>query len=95
MLRRLGFKVNEKKVLRLMRELGLRGLYPKPRTTLLNKKDYKYPNVLKDFIPAHSHQAWQIDITYLRTEHGFMYLNALIDVYSRAILEWYLSNSLV
>ncbi len=94
MLRRLGFKVNEKKVLRLMREFGLRALYPKHRTTLVNKKDYKYPNVLKDFIPIQPHQAWQIDITYLRTEHGFMYLNALIDVYSRTILGWCLSNSL-
>lgn len=94
MLRRLGFEINGKKVLRLMKELGLKALYPKPRTTIINRKDYKYPNVLKNFIPTQPHQAWQIDITYLRTEHGFMYLNALIDVYSRAILGWCLSNSL-
>jgi putative transposase len=94
MLYRQGHQVNGKRVLRLMRELGLRAIYPAPRTTILDKKAYKHPNLLKDLIVTQPHQVWQIDITYLRTDHGFMYLNALIDIYSRVIVGWFLSNTL-
>ncbi len=93
-LKRQGHGVNGKHVLRLMRQMGLRAIYPKPRTTLVNKDHYKYPYVLKDMAITEPHQAWQIDITYLRTEHGFMYMNALIDMQTRYVVGWSLSNSL-
>lgn len=93
-LKRRGHDVNGKHVLRLMRQMGLRAIYPKPRTTLVNKDHYKYPYVLKDMAITKPHQAWQIDITYLRTDHGFMYMNALIDMQTRYVFGWSLSNSL-
>ena len=93
-LKRQGHDINGKHVLRLMRQMGLRAIYPKPRTTLVNKYHYKYPYVLKDMSITKPHQAWQIDITYLRTEHGFMYMNALIDMQTRYVVGWSLSNSL-
>ncbi len=93
-LKRQGHGVNGKHVLRLMRQMGLRAIYPKSRTTLVNKDHYKYPYVLKDMAITEPHQAWQIDITYLRTEHGFMYMNALIDMQTRYVVGWSLSNSL-
>ena len=93
-LKRQGHDINGKHVLRLMRQMGLRAIYPKPRTTLVNKDHYKYPYVLKDMEITKPHQAWQIDITYLRTEHGFMYMNALIDMQTRYVVGWSLSNSL-
>ena len=93
-LKRRGYAVNGKHVLRLMRQMGLRAIYPKPRTTLVNKDHYKYPYALKDMVITKPHQAWQIDITYLRTEHGFIYMNALIDMQTRYVVGWSLSNSL-
>ena len=93
-LKRQGHDINGKHVLRLMRQMGLRAIYPKPRTTMVNKDHYKYPYVLKDMAITEPHQAWQIDITYLRTEHGFMYMNALIYMQTRYVVGWSLSNSL-
>jgi putative transposase len=93
-LKRQGHGVNGKHVLSLMRQMGLRAIYPKPRTTMVNKDNYKYPYALKDMAITNPHQAWQIDITYLRTEHGFMYMNALIDMQTRYVVGWSLSNSL-
>jgi putative transposase len=65
-LKRQGHGVNGKHVLRLMRQMSLRAIYPKPRTTIVNKNHCKYPYVLKDMALTKPHQAWQIDITYLR-----------------------------
>jgi putative transposase len=53
-----------------------------------------YPYLLSEFIITRPNQVWQVDITYLRTNHGFMYLVALIDVYSRQVMGWRLSNDL-
>lgn len=54
----------------------------------------KYPYLLRNLGIIRPHQVWQVDITYLRTNYGFMYMNALIDVYSRCIVGWSLSNTL-
>jgi putative transposase len=89
-----GIKVNRKKVLRLMGELGLRAIYPKPKTTIRGSQNKAYPYLLSGLNIERPHQAWQVDITYLRLPGGFVYLTALIDVYSRAIVGWRLSNSL-
>lgn len=93
-LKRQGEMINGKRVLRIMKHQGLKAIYPGPKTTTVDKKRYKYPYALKDKVINKPHQAWQIDITYLRTDHGFMYMNALIDMTTRYIVGWTLSNAL-
>lgn len=77
-----GFTVNRKRVLRMMRGMELQAIYPKPCTTQRNPEHSVYPYLLRNMNITRPHQVWQTDITYLRTPHGFMYLNAFIDVYS-------------
>lgn len=93
-LRRENLIANGKCVLRLMQEMGIRAIYPGPKTTIRNKTDNRYPYLLKKIAVTKPHQAWQVDITYLRTDHGFMYMNALIDMRTRYVVGWSLSNSL-
>lgn len=89
-----GVSVNRKKVQRLMKELGLKAIYPKPKTTIRGNQNKSYPYLLSGLKIERPHQAWQVDITYLRLPGGFVYLTALIDVYSRVVVGWRLSNSL-
>jgi putative transposase len=89
-----GRLINRKKVYRLMREMGLKAIYPKPKTTIRGKESTVYPYLLDGLEISKPHQVWQVDITYLKLPGGFVYLTALIDVYSRAVLSWRLSNSL-
>jgi putative transposase len=81
-LNREGEFLNHKKVQRLMKEIGLRAIYPGPVTTRPRKGDRIYPNLLKGFIVTAPYQAYQTDITYIRTLYGFMYLIAIIDSWS-------------
>ena len=87
-----GVKVNRKRVQRLMALGGVRALYPGPNTSKRNKQHAVHPYLLKDIAITGSNQAWMIDITYLRMPRGFMYLVALIDVHSRYVVGWSLSN---
>ena len=89
-----GITVNNKRVLRVMRELRTQAIYPKPCTTKRNQDHAVFPYLLRGMAIHYPHQVWQTDITYIRTPHGFMYLNALIDVFSRAVVGWNLSNTL-
>lgn len=89
-----GMSVNRKKVQRLMNELGLKAIYPKPKTTIHGQQNKSYPYLLFGLKIKRPHQVWQVDITYLKLPGGFVYLTALIDVYSRAVVGWRLSNSL-
>lgn len=89
-----GKTINRKKVYRLMKELGLQAIYPKPKTTLRGKQAIIHPYLLGGLEIERGHQVWQVDITYLRLPGGFVYLTCLIDVYSRVIVGWRLSNSL-
>lgn len=93
-LRREGTKVNRKLVQRLMQEMNLRAIYPGPNTSRRNLADKVYPYLLSSTAVTRPNVVWQTDITYLRVQGGFMYLVALIDVYSRVIVGWQLSNSL-
>jgi putative transposase len=93
-LRNAGEEVNSKKVRRLMKSLGLIAIYPAPKTTIVDRQISKYPYLLKGLQIDKPHQVWQVDITYLRTDCGFMYLTALIDMYSRFVVGCSLSNSL-
>ena len=93
-LRRQGFVVNPKRVRRLMRLMGLEAIYPKRRLSLPAEGHKKYPYLLRDLVIERPDQVWCVDITYIRIRHGFLYLVAVMDWYSRYVLAWELSNSL-
>jgi putative transposase len=93
-LQRQGYRVNHKRVQRLLRLMGLQAIYPKPRTTLAAKDHPVYPYLLRGLDITHPNQVWSSDITYLPLAHGFMYLVAIIDWFSRYVLAWQLSNTL-
>jgi putative transposase len=93
-LNRDGIVVNRKRVQRLMQELIIQALYPKPKRTLRGKGHTIYPYLLGGLKIVRPHQVWQVDITYLNLPQGFVYLTALIDVYSRFVVSWRLSTSL-
>jgi putative transposase len=93
-LRRLGYKINRKRVQRLMRLMGLEAIYPKPNTSRPHPEHKKYPYLLRNVTVERPNQVWTADITYIPMERGFMYLVAVMDWYSRKILSWRLSNTL-
>ena len=81
-----GRVVNEKRVSRLMRLMGLEAIYPKPRLSLGNAKHRKFPYLLRGVPIERVDQVWSADITYVPMRKGFMYLAATIDWYSRKVL---------
>lgn len=89
-----GLDVNRKRVHRVMQWGGIQAIYPGPNTSRRNKLHAVHPYLLRDLKITHVNQVWMVDITYLRISNGFMYLVALIDVYSRYIVGWSLSNML-
>lgn len=89
-----GIKASYERVRRLMRKANIRAIYPRRHLTVLGKKKYVYTYLLKNLKIEHPNQVWEIDITYIPMHKGFMYLTAIIDVYSRAIMAWGLSNTL-
>ena len=90
----LGRQVNRKRVQRLMRLMGLAAIYPKPNTSKAKPGDKKYPYLLRNLVLTGPNQVWSTDITYVRLEHGFAYLIAVIDWYSRKVISWRLSNTM-
>lgn len=93
-LRRSGHVVNGKRVRRLMRLMGLQAIYPKPKTTVACPDHKVYPYLLRDLAITQPNEVWSADITYVPMRHGFMYLVAIIDWFSRYVLAWQLSNTL-
>jgi putative transposase len=93
-LRKRGYWVNRKRIRRLMRELGLSVIYRKPRLSLPGRQHKRYPYLLNGVAIVRPNQVWSSDITYIRLAHGFVYLVAIIDWYSRAVLSWALSTTL-
>ena len=93
-LERSGAAVNRKRVQRLMALMGLEPLFPRPRTTMVASDVRAYPYLLRDRELTHVDEVWSSDITYVPMRHGFMYLTAVIDWYSRYVLSWRLSNTL-
>jgi len=93
-LRRLGYKINRKRVQRLMRLMGLEAIYPKPRTSRPHPEHKVYPYLLKDLAIEQPNQVWAADITYVPMARGFMYLVAVMDWHSRKVLSFKLSNTL-
>jgi len=93
-LRRLGLRINRKKVQRLIRLMGLEAIYPKPKTSRPHPQHKVYPYLLKNLKIDHCDQVWAADITYIPMNRGFMYLVAVMDWHSRKVLSWRLSNTL-
>ena len=93
-LRAHGFEVNRKRVRRLMGQLGLRTVYPKPKLSKAAPEDQKYPYLLRNVAITHANQVWSTDITYLPVLKGHFYLVAILDWYSRKVLSWRISNTL-
>ncbi len=89
-----GYTINRKRLRRLMKLQGWQTLYPVPRTTRTDPAAYKYPYLLKDLSIERKNQVWAIDITYLPMKHGFLYLCALIDVHTRYVVGWGISNTM-
>ena len=89
-----GFTVNRKRVQRLMRLMGIEAIYPKPRTTKPAVGHKIYPYLLGDLNLTRPNQAWAADVTYLPMAAGFAYLVAIMDIFSRKILAWRISNTL-
>jgi putative transposase len=93
-LQKLGFPVNHKRVLRLMRKLGLEAVYPKPNLSKPGKDHLTYPYLLKGMTVEYSDEVWATDITYIRLGGGFVYLLVIMDWHSRFVIEIEVSNSL-
>lgn len=93
-LRELGYSVNHKRVRRLLRLMRLEAIYPKKNLSKLGNAKYIYPYLLEHMEIDEPNKVWAIDITYIPMHKGFMYLTAIIDVYSRYIVGWSLSNTL-
>lgn len=93
-LRDQGYQVNHKRVRRLLRLMNLMAIYPKKNLSKLGHAAYVHPYLLRGLEINYCNQVWQIDITYIAMEKGFMYLTAIIDVYSRYVVSWGISNSL-
>jgi putative transposase len=93
-LRTQGEGVNHKRVARLMRQMGLEAIYPRPRTTNPGDKVRRYPYLLKGQVIDGPNLVWSTDITYIRLPGGFVYLVAVMDWFSRYVLSWEVSNTM-
>lgn len=93
-LNRLGHPINRKRIQRLMRVMGIQSVAPKPNTSQKRKGHKIYPYRLTGLDINRVNQVWSVDITYIKLAHGFVYLVAIIDWYSRQVLAWEVSNTL-
>ena len=92
-LRQQGWQVNPKRVRRLMRQMGLEAIYPKPRLSEAAPGHRIYPYRLRGVAVVRPNQVWATDLTYIRMRQGFVYLVAVMDWYSRYVLSWEVSVS--
>ena len=93
-LRRQGYAVGRTRIRRLMRRMGLQAIYQKPRTSMPNTQHRVYPYLLRNLSVERPNQVWCADITYIPMRRGFLYLVAVMDWHTRAVLSWRLSNSM-
>jgi putative transposase len=94
MLRAEGWPINRKRAQRLMRRMGIAALGPKPRTTKPALGHKIFPYLLRNMVIDRPNQVWAADITYVPIGRGFLYLVAIMDWASRAVLAWRLSNTM-
>ena len=93
-LRRQGYRVNPKRIRRLMRRMGLEAIYPKKVLSKSHPVHKKYPYLLRDVHIDRPDQVWCADITYIRLQQGFVYLVVIMDWHSRYVLGWDISITL-
>ena len=93
-LRKLGYTAGRHHVRTLMRIMRLKTVYCRPRTTVIDPARYKFPYLLRNMNINRPNQVWALDITYVPMPKGFMYLLAIMDIYSRMIVGWSLSNTM-
>jgi putative transposase len=93
-LRKLGMDVGRQKVRTLMRVMRMKTIYCRPRTTVIDPAKYKYPYLLRNLTIEGPNHVWALDISYIPMKKGFMYLLAIIDLHSRYIVGWSLSNTM-
>jgi putative transposase len=93
-LQSLGYIINRKRVSRLMKLVGWQTIYRKPNTSKPNKTHQVYPYLLKNLEVNRVNHVWAMDITYVPMKRGFMYLCAVIDLHTRYVLNWSVSNSM-
>ena len=89
-----GIPISRDRVRNLMRRMGLRAIYQKPRTTVPGEPSERFPCLLDLKQISRLDQVWATDITYIPLQKGFLYLVAIMDLFSRHVLSWKLSNSL-
>lgn len=89
-----GYHVGRKKARRYMNEMAIDPIYPKPNLSKRQKQAQVVPYLLRNAVIDAPNQAWSIDITYIPMKHGFLYLTAVIDWYSRCIVGWELDDTL-
>jgi putative transposase len=94
-LRRQGLVVNRKRVARLMREMGLEAIWRKPNTSKPHPENRIYPYLLRGLAITRPNQVWCADVTYIPMPKGFLYLVAIMDWFSRKVLAWRLSNTML
>jgi len=90
----MGYTVNRKRMQRLYHQMGIEAVYPKKNLSKPNKENTIYPYLLRGETITHNNHVWSTDITYLRLKKGFVYLMAIIDWYSRYVLDWQISTTL-
>lgn len=86
--------INHKRVARYMREMGLQAVYPGPKTSIPSSQHQIFPYLLRNITAGYPNHIWGTDITYIRMPHGFVYLVAFMDWFSRFVLSWEISISL-
>ena len=91
-LKRRGYEVGRHKSRHLMRILGVEAIYPRKRLSIPDKEHQVHPYLLRDVAIDRPDIAWAADITYIRLKHGFVYLAAVMDLYSRYIVSWEIST---
>ena len=89
-----GWKVNRKRVQRLMQKMGIEAIYPRPRLSDAAPGHRIYPYRLRGLVIMRPNQVWSTDITYIRLRSGFVYLVAILDWFSRYVVDWEVSNTL-
>jgi putative transposase len=93
-LQRQGIAVNRKRLLRLMNQMGWQTLFRRKSTSDPDKQNKVYPYLLKGLKIERANQVWATDITYVPMHKGFMYLCAVIDLHTRFVLNWSVSNTM-
>lgn len=89
-----GYQVNRKRIKRLMASMGIEAIYSRPKIKTTIPGNIKFPYLLTNVDICRKNQVWGTDITYVPVKHGYLYLVAYLDLYSRYVLSWKLSNTL-